>query len=169
MAEPATPATSQAAPLLLRAAAYFVFWVVLAGTGMKDLAVGAITAVIAAWMSLQLIPAGEITLRPAKALALFFRFLWQSVVAGVTVARIALSPVMALRPGMVSYRTKLAPGNRRYLFMTYASLLPGTLPTGTDESDLITIHGLDTAQPVAEQLAAEEERLSAAIAQGQTP
>jgi multicomponent Na+:H+ antiporter subunit E len=157
------------AALLWRAAAYFVFWVVLAGTGMKDLAVGAITAVIASWMSLQLIPAGEITLRPGRALALFFRFLWQSVVAGVTVARIALSPVMALRSGMVAYRTRLPPGNRRYLFMTYASLLPGTLPTATDESDMITIHALDTAQPVAQQLAAEEERLSAAIAQGHAP
>ena len=68
-----------------------MFWVVLAGTGPKDLAVGAVTAVIAAWMSLQLLPPGELTLRPARALALFLRFLWQSVVAGVTVARIALS------------------------------------------------------------------------------
>ena len=169
MREPATQATSLTAPLLLRAAVYFVFWVVLAGTGMKDLAVGAITAVIAAWMSLQLLPAGEITLRPAKALGLFFRFVWQSVEAGVTVALIALSPVMALRPGMVAYRTKLAPGNRRFLFMTYASLLPGTLPTGTEDGDVITIHALDTALPVAELLAAEEDRLSSAIAQGGVP
>jgi len=169
MAEPATRATSLPAPLLLRAAAYFVFWVVLAGTGLKDLAVGAITAIIAAWMSLQLIPAGEMVLRPGRALTLFLRFLWQSVVAGVTVARIALSPVMALRPGMVAYRTRLQPGNRRFLFMTYASLLPGTLPTGTDESDLITVHALDTSQPVTEQLAAEESQLSAAIGEGRAP
>ena len=73
---------------------------------------------------------------------------------------------MALRPGMVSYRSKLPPGNRRFLFMTYASLLPGTLPTGTDDGDLISVHALDTAQPVAQQLAAEEERLAAAVAMG---
>ena len=169
MHEPVTQAKSMAAPLLLRAAAYFVFWVILAGAGGKDLAVGVITALIAAWMSLKLIPAGELVLRPGKALALFFRFLWQSVVAGITVARIALSPVMALRPGMVAYRTKLAPGNRRFLFMTYASLLPGTLPTATDDGDLISIHALDTAQPVADLLAAEEGRLSSAIAQGGVP
>ena len=48
-------------------------------------------------------------------------------------------------------------------------VLPGTLPTGTDEGDLISVHALDTAQPVAQQLAAEEERLSAAITQGGTP
>ena len=169
MGEPATQATRMAAPLLVRGVAYFVFWIILAGTAPKDLAVGLVTAVIASWMSLQLIPAGEMTLRPAKALALFVRFLWQSVVAGVTVARIALSPVMALRPGMVAYRSKLPPGNRRFLFMTYASLLPGTLPTGTDDGDLITVHALDTAQPVALQLGAEEDRLAAAIGEGGTP
>ena len=165
MAEPVTQATNRAA-LLVRAAAYFVFWVVLAGTGVKDLVAGAITAIIAAWMSLQLIPAGEIVLRPGKALVLFLRFLWQSVVAGITVGRIALSPVMALKPGMVAYRTQLPPGNRRFLFMTYASLLPGTLPTGTDDGDLISIHALDCEQPVARQLAEEEERLSGAITGG---
>ncbi len=163
------PRATSLPALLLRAAAYFVFWVVLAGTGLKDLAVGAITALIAAWMSLRLIPADDMVLRPGRALALFLRFLWQSLVAGVTVARIALSPVMALRPGMVSYRTGLQPGNRRFLFMTYASLLPGTLPTGTDDGDLITVHALDTAQPVTEQLAAEEHRLSAAIGEGLAP
>lgn len=166
MRVPATQPTKQAGPLLLRAAAYFAFWIVLAGTGMKDLAVGLVTALIAAWLSLVLLPPGEIVLRPGRALALFARFLWQSVVAGVSVAMIALSPVMRLKPGMVRYRTKLAPGNRRLLFMTYASLLPGTLPTRTDEGDLIEVHALDIDQPVAAQLAGEEERLSAAIAEG---
>lgn len=166
MSASAPQPTNMAGPLLLRAAAYFVFWVVLAGTGTKDLAVGLVTAIIAAWLSLVLLPPGELMLRPGKAVALFLRFLWQSVVAGVTVARIALSPVMALRPGMVSYRSTLPPGNRRFLFMTYASLLPGTLPTGTDDGDLITVHALDTAQPVAQQLAEEERHLAAAITAG---
>jgi multicomponent Na+:H+ antiporter subunit E len=169
MGQPTAQATKQAAPLLLRAAAYFVFWIILAGTAPKDILVGVFIALIASWMSLQLIPAGEMRPRPVKALALFVRFLWQSVVAGVTVARIALSPVMALRPGMVAYRSRLSPGNRRFLFMTYASLLPGTLPTGTDDSDLISVHALDTAQPVAQQLADEEQRLAAAITEGGTP
>ena len=166
MSASAPQPTNMAGPLLLRAAAYFVFWVVLAGTGTKDLAVGLVTAIIAAWLSLVLLPPGELMLRPGRALALFLRFLWQSVVAGVSVARIALSPSMALKPGMVDYRTKLPPGNRRLLFMTYASLLPGTLPTRTDDADLIEVHALDCDQPVAAQLAEEEARLSAAIAEG---
>ena len=153
-------------PLLLRATAYFVFWIVLAGTGAKDMAAGAVTAGVAAWISLRLLPAGELTLKPAKALLLFFRFLRQSVAAGVTVGRIALSPVMKLDPGMVSYPTAFPTGHRRFVFMTYASLMPGTLPTGTDETGTIAVHALDCAQPVAEQLAAEEKRLSATFAEG---
>ena len=166
MRAPATLPVNKAGPLLLRAAAYFVFWVVLAGTGTKDLAVGLVTAIIAAWLSLALLPPGELMLRPGRALALFLRFLWQSVVAGVSVAAIALSPVMRLKPGLVRYRTSIAPGNRRFLFMTYASLLPGTLPLRTDDEGLIEIHALDCDQPVAAQLAEEEARFSTAIAEG---
>lgn len=146
---------------LLRTAAYLILWVVLAGTGGKDLAVGVAAALLAAWMSLILLPPGELTLRPVRAAALFLRFLWQSVVAGVTVARIALSPAMPLKPGIVDHHTRLSPGNRRFAFMTFASLLPGTLPTGTDESEVIPVHVLDTSQPAAQQLAEEEARLSA--------
>lgn len=170
MTDAATPNRKTAVALALRAAAYFAFWVVLAGTGIKDLAAGLVTALIAAWISLKLIPAGEMTLRPGRALALFLRFLWQSMVAGVTVARIALTPVMPLRPGMVAYRTRLPPGNRRDLFMTYASLLPGTLPTGSaGEADVIAVHALDCGQPVAQSLAAEEVRISAALAEQRAP
>lgn len=169
MAAEARERTRLAGTLLARAAAYFVFWVILAGTGTKDLAVGMVTALAAAWMSLSLLPPGELTLRPGRAIGLFLRFLWQSVVAGITVARIALSPVMPLRPGTVAYRTKLPPGNRRLAFMTFASLLPGTLPTGTDDGDLISVHALDDAQPVDDLLAREEAKLTRTFAERTAP
>ena len=34
--------------------------------------------------------------------------------------------------------------------------MPGTLPTGTDEQGALLVHCLDTSQPVAANLAAEE-------------
>jgi multicomponent Na+:H+ antiporter subunit E len=151
------------AAFLLRTAAYMVFWVILAGTGAKDLAMGLVTALLAAWISLQLVPPGELALRPVMALRLFLRFLWQSVVAGISVARIALSPVMALRPGRIAYPTSLPPGLHRQAFMTFASLLPGTLPTGSGNDHDIPVHVLDTAQPAAALLAEEEAKLSAAF------
>lgn len=155
--------------LLLRAACCFLFWVVLAGTAPKDLAAGLVIATIAPWISARLVPPGVMTLNPARLLVLFLRFLGQSVAAGVTVARIALSPNMPLRPGIVTFRTLFAPGLRRQVFKTYASLLPGTLPTGTEGRDLIRVHALDCDQPVAWQLAGEEMRVAAAIGKGPEP
>jgi multicomponent Na+:H+ antiporter subunit E len=67
---------------------------------------------------------------------------------------------MPLKPGIMVYRTGLPPGLRRQAFMTFASLLPGTLPLGADASDAIPVHCLNEDHPVAAQLAQEEERLA---------
>ncbi len=157
-AQPQQP--GRALPFLIRMAAYLLFWIVLAGTDTKDLAAGIVTAAGAAWLSLALLPPGELTVRPGRAAGVFLRFLGQSLSAGVSVARIALSPAMPLKPGIVEYRTSLPPGLRRQAFMTFASLLPGTLPLGTDETDAIPVHCLNADDPVAVQLAQEEKKLS---------
>jgi multicomponent Na+:H+ antiporter subunit E len=83
------------------------------------------------------------------------RFLCQSVVAGVDVARRALDPRLPLNPGFVLYAVRLPPGPRRNTFTALMSLLPGTVPTGSAEGGLL-IHCLDVGQPVAAQLAEEE-------------
>lgn len=157
-AQPQQP--GRALPFLIRMAVYLLFWIVLAGTDMKDLAAGIVTAAVASWLSLSLLPPGELTIRPGRAAGTFLRFLGQSLSAGVSVARIALSPAMPLKPGIMVYRTGLPPGLRRQAFMTFASLLPGTLPLGADASDAIPVHCLNEDHPVAVQLAQEEERLA---------
>jgi multicomponent Na+:H+ antiporter subunit E len=124
------------------------------------MAAGIVTAAVASWLSLSLLPPGELTIRPGRAAGTFLRFLGQSLSAGVSVARTALSPAMPLKPGIMVYRTGLPPGLRRQTFMTFASLLPGTLPLGADASDAIPVHCLNEDHPVAAQLAQEEERLA---------
>ena len=61
-----------------------------------------------------------------------------------------------LRPGFIVYQPRLPPGPARNAFCTITSLLPGSLPSGPDATRGIVVHCLDTSQPVAEQLAAEE-------------
>ncbi|MFN4143762.1 Na+/H+ antiporter subunit E [Aestuariivirga sp.] len=148
---------------LLRWAFYMLFWIVLAGMDAKDMAAGAAASALASWASLKLLAPGELSLKPARALLLFLRFLGQSIAAGVAVARIALSPAMPLRPGLIGYRTSFAEGTRRQAFTTFASLLPGTLPSGGDGRGGLAVHCLDEAQPVAVQLAEEEERFREAF------
>lgn len=163
-AQPQQP--GRALPFLIRMAVYLLFWIVLAGTDMKDMAAGIVTAAVASWLSLSLLPPGELTIRPGRAAGTFLRFLGQSLLAGVSVARIALSPAMPLKPGIMVYRTGLPPGLRRQAFMTFASLLPGTLPLGADASDAIPVHCLNEDHPVAAQLAQEEERLAGLFKEG---
>ena len=68
----------------------------------------------------------------------------------------SLCNVLPLRPGIVTYHPLLPPGTQRNTFLSIMSLMPGTLPSGPTEDGGIAIHCLDMAQPVAEQLAAEE-------------
>jgi multicomponent Na+:H+ antiporter subunit E len=70
---------------------------------------------------------------------------------------------MPLRTGFVVYGSRLPPGPARAAFCTMMSLLPGTLPCGTDDSGNLIVHCLDTGQPIAEQAAADEALLAAAI------
>jgi multicomponent Na+:H+ antiporter subunit E len=148
---------------LLRSVGYFLFWLVLAGADSEGLVPGVSAAFVASWVSLGLMPPGQLAFRPLAAAGLFFRFLGQSIVAGLTVARIALHPRMPLRPGIIAYPPHFPAGPRRDAFATLASLLPGTLPSGPDGKGGIAVHCLDTEAPVAAQLAEEERRLAGAL------
>lgn len=153
-----------ATAFLLRSVGYFLFWLILAGTDVQNLAPGAIAAFIAAWVSLGLMQPGQLAFHPIAAAGLFLRFVGQSIGAGLAVARIALDPRLPLKPGIVSYRPVFPKGPRRDAFSTLAGLLPGTLPAGPDGEDAIVVHCLDAEAPVAAQLAGEERRLAGALA-----
>jgi multicomponent Na+:H+ antiporter subunit E len=156
MSAPNGPAPNELRGFLARTLGYFCFWLIIAGFQPADMIVGAVAAILAAKVSLRLLAAGQWGFRPV-ALAMFgVRFLWQCIVAGVNVAWRALDPRMPLNPGFVFYRPSLPPGADRNAFSTMASLLPGTLPCGTDERGYLVIHCLDVDEPAAERYAAEE-------------
>jgi len=62
----------------------------------------------------------------------------------------------------VVYKTGFTPGVSRNIFATLTSLLPGTVPTGEENGQLV-YHCLDIGQPVLAELAAEEEALNRAL------
>ena len=98
-------------------------------------------------------------------LLLLPRFLWQSLVAGVDVARRAFSPSLPLHPGFVDYPVGLPRGSARNAFELISSLLPGSVPTDETEA-AIEYHCLDVQQPVVEQLAVEERAHAVALVPG---
>lgn len=142
--------------LLGRALLYFGVWIVVDPSAMPShLVVGAAASTVAAWVSVRLLPPAKGRIRLGALLLLLPRFLWQSLVAGLDVARRAFAPRLNLNPGFVQYQTQLPPGPARSAFELIASLMPGSV--ASDEGlDHIEFHCLDTGQPVQEQLAAEE-------------
>jgi multicomponent Na+:H+ antiporter subunit E len=149
--------------LLARAAGFLGFWLILSEFSAVDLLVGVLAALMAALVSLRLLPPGQRTFRPVAFAGLAVRFFRQSIWAGIDVAWRALDPRLPLRCGLVSYRPRLPPGPARNAFLTMMSLLPGTLPCGPDGEDGLTVHCLDVSQPVVEQLTIEETAFLRAI------
>ena len=149
--------------LALRALLYFGVWFVVDGSIKPgNLVVGVLASVAAAWVSVKLLPPSRGRVRLGGLLMLLPRFLWQSLVAGVDVARRAFAPRLDLQPGFVEYRTQLPPGSARNAFELISSLMPGTVPSDEGPQH-IEFHCLDTRAPVAEQLAAEERAYTPAL------
>ena len=161
--EPPPSSANSRRSALLRAIAFFSLWLILSGADARGLPAGALAVTAATWTSLKLLPPAEWHFSPAGAARLVLRFLLQSAIAGTDVARRALDPRLPLRPGFVAYPIRMPPSPARSTFLSMASLLPGTLPTGLDETGALVVHCLDTEQPVVAQMAAEETRLIRAL------
>jgi multicomponent Na+:H+ antiporter subunit E len=155
-------AGSAAVRAFARAAGFLVLWLVLAGADPADLPAAAVAVVAATWTSLRLLPPGSWRLSPSALAKLTLRFAYQSVAAGVDVARRALDPRLPLRPGFVRYPVRFPPGPARNTFTTLTSLLPGTVPAGAEREHII-YHCLDVDQSVMSQLATEEAALARAL------
>jgi multicomponent Na+:H+ antiporter subunit E len=148
--------------VLARTVFFFGFWLILYGANPADLVVGALVAIAASWTSVRLLTPGQWRINLVALSKLVLRFPSQSIVAGIDVAWRALDPRMPLRPGFVIYPVRFPPGSARNAFTTLTSLLPGTVPAGDKDGQLV-YHCLDVDQPVVSQLAAEEAALSRAF------
>ena len=140
-----------------RATLFLAFWLMISGWAPADLPVGIAAVVGATWVSLRFLPPLASRYGLAAIAALLAGFFRQSVVSGADVAWRALSPSLKLQPGLVACPLRLPTGGKRSAFCALSSLMPGTLPTGTDARGARLGHCLDMSQPVAANLAAEEQ------------
>ena len=157
---------SRLSTALWRGTAFFLLWMLLMQSLKRaDLAIGVLASVGATWVSLRLLPPSSGGLRFGRLLALLPHFAWESVLAGVDVARRALHPGMPLRPGFVTCPLGFPPGFARNTFATITSLLPGSVAAGEVEGEIV-YHCLDTSAPVVEQIWKEERLLARALIAG---
>jgi multicomponent Na+:H+ antiporter subunit E len=151
---------------LARGATFFLLWIVMMPSVKPgDLAIGALSAIAATWVSLRVMPPAAGCLNFVALAALLPHFLRETVVAGIDVARRALAPTLRLEPGFVRCPLDFPQGFARNTFATITSLIPGTVPSGEDDGVMV-YHCLDTTQPVVEQLWQEERLLSRALVAG---
>lgn len=142
--------------VVARGTLFLAFWLMISGWAPADLPVGLAAVAAATWISLRLLPPKGLRFRLASLATLGASFLRQSAISGMDVAWRALNPRLKLKPGFVACPLRLPPGGERTAFCALSSLMPGTLPTGTDEQGALLVHCLDVGQPVAANLAAEE-------------
>ena len=117
--------------LVVRALLYFGLWLVIDQSAKPaNLVFGMLATIAATWASWKLLPPATGRVRIGALLLLLPRFLWQSIVAGVDVARRAFAPTPRLQPGFVDYPARLPRGSARNAFEAISSLLPGSVPTG---------------------------------------
>ena len=83
------------------------------------LAAGIVTAAVASWLSLSLLPPGELTIRPGRAAGTFLRFLGQSLSAGVSVAQPPVFPLL----GSTSVNAENSNWSGTGVFLTAAARL----------------------------------------------
>jgi len=164
--QPGLQSTRRAA--LTRGVAFFALWMVLMqSTKPADLAVGAFATLGATWLSLHLLAPTAGNLRLGSLFALLPHFIWESVLAGIDVARRAFDPRLPLRTGFVNCPLDFPPGLARNTFATITSLMPGAVSADATDDALI-YHCLDTTQPVVEELWKEEELLARALIAGRS-
>jgi multicomponent Na+:H+ antiporter subunit E len=149
-----------------RAVGFIGLWLVLSGVEPADLPAGVLAVVAATWTSLRLLPPGDARFSPMALAQLALRFLYEAVIAGVDVAWRALDPQLPLRPGFVACAVRFPPGPARNAFCALTSLLPGTLPAGSNDNGALLVHCLDIRQPVAADLATEERLFVRALGGG---
>ena len=147
----------------VRGLGFLFLWLVLFGFDAGSLPAGVVAAATATWTSLVLLPPGQARISIGALLRLNGRFVRQSALAGIDVARRAFDPLLPLRPGMVTYETSLPPGPVQSAFTALTSLVPGTVPSGTDQTGRLLVHCLDISQPVTAQMHEDEALLGRAL------
>lgn len=141
--------------LLVRALGLLLLWIVMIGPASQNFPLGVVASAAGVWASTLLWPPGG-QISWTGLVRFLLRFLPQSVVAGLDVARRAFAQVPDLHPGVAKCRSTIPDGLARDSACAVMSLQPGKLPVAVDPDGMLHIHCLDLREAVAAQVAADE-------------
>lgn len=154
-----TPVTAgmRVRTLWTRVVLFALVWWILANGAMDSWGVGVPVVLVAAGISVALLPPVSWSLIGVLRFVPFF--LWRSLRGGVDVAWRALHPRLPISPTLFDYRLRLPPGLPRVFMANTVSLLPGTLSAELDDA-LLRIHVLDESGDFANELEALENQVA---------
>lgn len=112
-----------------------LLWIVLTGSATDALPYGAVAVVVAAALSLRLYPADRPGVGAWRVAVFLPRFLVQSVLGGLDVARRAFDPRLPVGPGWVELPLASRQVEANVLLGGVVSMLPGTLAAGPGDGD----------------------------------
>ena len=145
--------------IAVRLILFAAVWFMLTGSDLQSWIFGVPAVCIATLLSLIVSP-GLSHMPTALGFGSFVPFfLRQSSLSGIDVMRRALSPRLAVNPGLVSYTTNLPEGAPRIFFVNTISLLPGTLSADLHDNTVI-IHTIDKNLPIWANIQNLEGRIS---------
>jgi multicomponent Na+:H+ antiporter subunit E len=119
--------------------------VIVAGVFVSAILAFALSVFSGAYADIQLSP---------QALIYYIRylgvFLWELVLANLSVARIVFSPKINIHPGIVKVNTRLKSRTGRLVLANSITLTPGTLVVDID-GDALYVHWIDVSAIDAEE------------------
>jgi len=137
-----------------------LLWLGWNGADVRSWIIGGPVVLVAAWLSVRLMPGpgGPWRLRGLPAFVWFF--VRESLRGGFDVAWRSLGLKQRLQPAMVTFAPRLPAGAARWLFCGCVSLLPGTCVVRIEAATL-HIHVLDCRGAWQAELRALEQRVGA--------
>lgn len=144
---------------MVRSTGFAMVWWALTGGDLTSFAFGLPASLLAAMISLRLLPpeGTRVRLRPLLTFVPFF--FTQSLRGGWDVARRVYHPALPLAPALFHYDVTAMGRAERMAFILMINLLPGTLAARLDDDDLC-IHALDERLPIMASLERLEARLA---------
>lgn len=136
-----------------------VVWLVLTDGDPSGWLFGAVLVPLVAWVWYRVFPVSVHRVRLTRVPGFLGWFCWQSLIAGLDVARRLLSPALPVQPGFRCFRLSFAEGGPRWLLANCLSLLPGTLSV-TLEGDLLELHCLDVGTDLQRDVQAAANRVA---------
>lgn len=151
---------AQAISLVKRTAVFATLWLVLSGGASAALGFGVAAALAGAVLSLWLYPSDRPGVGAWRVAGFLPRFLVQSVLGGLDVARRAVDPRLPVVPGWVELKLASRHAEANVLVGGVSSILPGTLAAGPGDGTM-AMHVLHMPSFDAARFYADEQRVLA--------